>query len=36
MTERMDLSQTERYDIVAYRIECAEKTLGVTKPYYYG
>ena len=28
MTERMGLSQKERYDIVAYRIECAEKTLG--------
>ena len=28
MTERMDLSPKERYDIVAYRIECAEKTLG--------
>ena len=28
MTERMDLSQKERYDIVAYRIKCAEKTLG--------
>lgn len=28
MTERMDLSRQERYDIVAYRIECAEKTLG--------
>ena len=28
MTGRMDLSQTERYDIVAYRIECAERTLG--------
>ena len=28
MTERMDLSPQERYDIVAYRIECAENTLG--------
>lgn len=28
MTGQMDLSQTERYDVVAYRIECAEKTLG--------
>lgn len=28
MTERNSLSQQERYDIVAYRIECAEKTLG--------
>lgn len=28
MTNRIDLSPQERYDIVAYRIECAEKTLG--------
>lgn len=28
MTERMDLSPQERYDIVAYRIDCAENTLG--------
>ena len=28
MTKRMDLSSRERYDIVSYRIECAEKTLG--------
>ena len=28
MTKWMDLSSRERYDIVSYRIECAEKTLG--------
>ena len=28
MTNLMELSPQERYDIVRYRIECAEKTLG--------
>lgn len=28
MTDRMNLTPKERYDIVSYRIECAERTLG--------
>lgn len=28
MTKRMELTPQERYDIVAYRIECAENTLS--------
>ena len=28
MTKKMELTPQERYDIVTYRIECAENTLG--------
>lgn len=28
MTKNMELTPQERYDIVKYRIECAENTLG--------